>query len=172
MLRYLPLLAALAACNAPDTFVLAAIATGDAAPTDVSSDAVGDAPADTARPDAQSDTDAGDASEATADATDAQVADVAGDTAQADASADVALADASDATGDASVSDAEDAPEASVDEICARATDCASCTAIRFDAVYGCGWCGATGQCVYGTDMVSIRRGCGGAWVGVGLVCP
>lgn len=178
MLRYLPLLAALAGCAAPDTFVLAAIATGDAAPTDVSSDAVGDAPADTARPDVAiadaSDAAATDAADAT-DATDAQVADVASDTAQPDAPADVALADASDATGDAAVSDvadasadaigdAGDAPEASVDEICARATDCAACTAIRFDAAYGCGWCGGNGRCLYGRWQSQLHGSCFSGW--------
>ncbi len=174
MLKYLPLLAALAGCAAPDTFVLAAIATGDAAPTDVSSDAAGDAHADAARPDvAPTDVAIADAGDA-ADAADAQVADVVSDAAQADAPSDVALADASDAGDDAAVSDvadANDAAEASVDEICARATDCAACTAIRFTATTGCGWCGASGSCSRGFAEGSSVVSCDGDWLFSGENC-
>lgn len=177
MNRYtlLPLLAALAACNAPDTFVLSAIATGDATPTDVSGDATGDAPADAARPDvAPTDVAIADAGDA-ADAADAQVADVVSDAAQADAPSDVALADACDAGDDAAVSDvadANDAAEASVDEICARATNCASCAAIRFDATHVCGWCGVSGACMYGTQHADRVGACAGGWYTPWNVCP
>ena len=166
MLKYLPLLAALAACNAPDTFVLAAIASGDAAPTDVSSDAAGDAPVDTARPDVAI-ADAGDAADVQV-AADAQVADVTSDTAQSDASADVALADASEATSDAAVSDAADASdagdaaEASVDEICGAQTSIARCTSVRFDKTFGCGWCGGADRCVYGFELNPLHASCDG----------
>ena len=178
MNRYtlLPLLAALAACNAPDTFVLAAIGSGDAAPTDVSGDATGDAPADAARTDvAPTDVAIADAGDA-ADAADDQAGDVTSDAAQPDTSADVALADValadvSDATGDAAPTDvsadasgAGDAPDdVDVFAVCMRITTIAECTAVRFpDGVHGCGWCGGAETCLYGFAISPIRGLCDG----------
>ena len=156
-----------------------------AASSDVTdaSDANGDV-ADVSTPETDADVTVVDAADASADvfADDGNNADAAQDAPATDAQADVATGDAvsgdgghdagadtADVLGDVAT-DAADAREASVDEVCAAATTIAACTAIRFpDGVHGCGWCVASDRmydrCAYGERLTPRGASCAEGWV-------
>ena len=69
--------------------------------------------------------------------------------------------------------DVPEVADASPSARCARITSCAACLAVPLDASgRGCGWCGASGACLYG-DRDGVFVGlCEGGWRGAGTTCP
>lgn len=63
--------------------------------------------------------------------------------------------------------DAGAPPDASSTDPCARFTSCGACTPVN-----GCGWCGATGQCVSGTQTGPVRGTCASGYAWLPQECP
>lgn len=49
---------------------------------------------------------------------------------------------------------------------CARLASCATCTPVD-----GCGWCGASGRCMSGSDSAPTAGTCGGRWAWLPTAC-